>query len=191
MFSRLRRSILWVSRIKYCRGFGVQSPWAYRFVRYVINEHYPYYAYEDLCARFPHLSLRNRKLCELYLRIANHRQAAVAELYGQFPASVGAYLHAGCRKMAIQQGCSDAAQPFSLAIVAHSSETEREVARLICRASADSLLIVEGIHKDAEAKRSWTRMRQNEHVRQTFDLYYCGIIFFDKKKSRQSYKINF
>ena len=61
-----------MSRAKYCRGFGIQSPWAYRFVRYVVNEHYPYYAYDDLRPLFPHLSKRERRVCELYLRIANH-----------------------------------------------------------------------------------------------------------------------
>ena len=37
----------WLCRCKYCRGFGVQSPSAYSFIRYVINEHYPYYAYSE------------------------------------------------------------------------------------------------------------------------------------------------
>ncbi|MBO7588493.1 MAG: hypothetical protein J6T18_03600 [Bacteroidaceae bacterium] len=30
------------------RGFGVHSPWAYDLIENVINEHLPYYAYEDL-----------------------------------------------------------------------------------------------------------------------------------------------
>ena len=38
----------WIRRIAYCRGFGVQSPSAYSFIRYVINEHYPYYAFDEL-----------------------------------------------------------------------------------------------------------------------------------------------
>lgn len=82
MLSRLRRGVLWMSRAKYCRGFGIQSPWAYRFVRYVVNEHYPYYAYDDLRPLFPHLSKRERRVCELYLRIANHQQADEAVLVG-------------------------------------------------------------------------------------------------------------
>ena len=45
--------VVWAVRIGHCRGFGVQSPWAYRMVRYVINEHWPYYAYAPLAARFP------------------------------------------------------------------------------------------------------------------------------------------
>ena len=34
----------WLTR----QGFGVHSPWAYDLIENVINEHNPYYAYEDL-----------------------------------------------------------------------------------------------------------------------------------------------
>ena len=44
----IKRYIIWLRRMSYSRGFGVQSPSAYRFIRYVISEHYPYYAYADL-----------------------------------------------------------------------------------------------------------------------------------------------
>ena len=44
----IKRFIVWLRRVRYSRGFGVQSPWAYRFIRYVVNEHYPYYKYEHL-----------------------------------------------------------------------------------------------------------------------------------------------
>ena len=46
----LKRVILWTFRMGYSRGFGVQSPSSYSFLRYVVNEHYPYYAYQNLTA---------------------------------------------------------------------------------------------------------------------------------------------
>ena len=57
----LRRIIVWLCRIRRCRGFGIQSPWAYRIVRYVINEHYPYYAYGPLSEEYPAGSAAARK----------------------------------------------------------------------------------------------------------------------------------
>ncbi len=52
----------WLRRCGYCRGFGVQSPSAYSFIRYVINEHYPYYAYQELQEQFPQLNRREHKV---------------------------------------------------------------------------------------------------------------------------------
>ena len=46
----------WFRRCGYSRGFGVQSPSAYSFIRYVINEHYPYYAYQELQEQLPQLN---------------------------------------------------------------------------------------------------------------------------------------
>ena len=34
-------------RIGHCRGFGIQSPTDFMFVREVVNEHWPYYAYTE------------------------------------------------------------------------------------------------------------------------------------------------
>lgn len=191
MLSRLRRGVLWVSRAKYCRGFGIQSPWAYRFVRYVINEHWPYYAYDDLRRQYPRLPLRERKLCELYLRIANHLQAAEAELLGDVSEAARAYLRAGCRQMRLLPVRGAETGAFSLAIIAFGRDMEREAFALAGRAVDTSVLIIEGIYKNAEARRSWSRIIQDERVRVSFDLYYCGLLFFDKKKHKCNYKINF
>ena len=194
MLSRLRRGVLWMSRAKYCRGFGIQSPWAYRFVRYVVNEHYPYYAYDDLRPLFLHLSKRERRVCELYLRIAN-QQADEAVLVGDVSEAKRAYLHAGCLRMAFSSmgegACSLTEDSFSLAVVAHGQDMEQQVLSLINRATDASLLIVEGIHRNGETRRSWARILQDKRVRVSFDLYYCGLLFFDKKKYKQHYKINF
>ena len=80
--NKLKRYFRWLCRIGYCRGFGVQSPSAYRFIRYVINEHYPYYAYSDLRSELPDVSWLERKRMELYFRIANFRQAGTWLCYG-------------------------------------------------------------------------------------------------------------
>ena len=68
--NRIQQGLVWLSRIDKCRGFGIQSPTDYAFVRYVVNEHWPYYAYETLKAN----SWLERKLGRLYLRLANWRQ---------------------------------------------------------------------------------------------------------------------
>ena len=54
-----------------------------------------------------------------------------------------------------------------------------------------SVLIVEGIQRDAAIRRFWKEVQEDERTRATFDLYYCGIAFFDKTRPKQHYKINF
>ena len=68
--NQLKRCLVWLSRIHRCRGFGIQSPTDYSFVRYVINEHWPYYAYQQ----FNSDDWLVEKLGHLYFRLANWRQ---------------------------------------------------------------------------------------------------------------------
>ena len=75
LIDKIRYAFVWLSRIGNCRGFGVQSPSAYSFIRYVINEHYPYYSYSDLRVLFPNLLWKQRKLFELYFRLSNFAQS--------------------------------------------------------------------------------------------------------------------
>ena len=58
MLYYIKRSIVWLRRAHRSKGFGVQSPWAYRFIRYVVNEPYPYYKYEHLKSRCMALTKR-------------------------------------------------------------------------------------------------------------------------------------
>jgi len=51
-----------------------------------------------------------------------------------------------------------------------------------------SVMVVEGIYRDPQR---WRAIVQDERVGVTFDLYYCGIIFFDNKRYKQHYIINF
>lgn len=57
------------SRIGKSRGFGIQSPWAYSFVRDVIMEKLPYYEYDIIEKR--NLSRKDEKTEKLYWRLRN------------------------------------------------------------------------------------------------------------------------
>lgn len=95
MFYYLSTWWRWLCRCKYSRGFGVQSPSAYSFIRYVINEHYPYYAYSELEERYEMPGRLQHKLGRLLFRLANYWQPekcySIESLY--FP-----YINAGCYK---------------------------------------------------------------------------------------------
>ena len=72
-YNRLKGAWVWLCRIGHCRGFGIQSPWAYRFVRYVVNEHDAYYAYARLKEECPADGYTTKMGCLLF-RLANYWQ---------------------------------------------------------------------------------------------------------------------
>jgi len=169
----LTRPFIWLSRIHHSCGFGVQSPTDYSFVRYVINEHAPYYQYERLGKDDDKLT---RKLGRLYLRIANWRQpkTIMSDDYRD-------YLKAGCQTA---QFSADAA-PIDLLRINLDTDSIEDIYNKV---NDESVMIVEGIRNHPD---KWSTLINDERVRISYDLYYCGIVLFDKKRFKKHYIINF
>jgi hypothetical protein len=163
---------VWLSRIFHCLGFGIQSPTDYRFVRYVVNEHAPYYKYEEVGRYDDWLT---RRLGRLYLRMANWLQPKVV-----VATKYEAYLKAGCEKCNV----ADDAKEVEMVIVS----TANEIERLLPRCSDRSVMVLDRMHQHSAL---WRQICNSPSVTITFDLYYCGIAFFDSKRSKQHYIINF
>jgi hypothetical protein len=177
------RWLVWLSRIHCCRGFGIQSPTDYAFVRYVVNEHWPYYAYDEL-----HESdwLRE-KLGRLYLRLANWRQPTVilSDDYQQ-------WWLAGCKKTKCMSNLSPLAPcplPLNNIELAHISINQwDDFLSFLPKCDQQTVLVVEDICRN---RPLWQQIARDQRTGTTFDLYYCGIVFFDTKRYKHNYKINF
>ena len=185
----LKSSWIWLKRCTHCRGFGVQSPSAYRFIRYVINEHYPYYAYGDMDIEYPDLSWKELKLYRLYFRIANYSQASTWLLRGSFDDVLLRYVKAGCNSVCFTHDNSEVAAAGVILI--KDVPTNDVLDYYLCNASSNSIIIIENIHVSKEATKIWNSIVQDARVGRTFDLYYCGIIFMGKEKCKQHYIVNF
>jgi hypothetical protein len=170
---RFRYVFVWLKRIGHCRGFGIQSPTDYRLVRYVINEHWPYYQYEKLGVRDEWLT---RKLGLLYFRIANWRQPHVIQSDG-----FQQYMQAGCRNAKF----GDSTELIRLTL---EGDYHSRLATIYNKVEEHTVLIVEAIKKN---RAFWREIVNDERTGVTFDLYYCGIVMFDKKRHKQNYIINF
>lgn len=191
MYTAIVRMLVWLRRIRHCRGFGVQSPSDYRFVRYVVNERYPYYAYADLAAEMPGIGRRTRKLCELYFRLANFRKPAVViDLLPTMPAYTR-YIQAGCRRSTVRQQLPRDGSAAEMVRLPLTAECRLLFEQVVSVADENTLLILEGIYCDKQAKAFWRSVQQDERVGLTFDLYDAGIVFFDKKRYKHNYLINF
>ena len=133
--NRLKRWLVWLSRIHCCRGFGIQSPTDYAFVRYVVNEHWPYYAYDTMHVN----SWLERKLGKLYLRLANWRQPT-----SMLPDAYTPWWQAGCHRMRI---VSELLQ-VELARVDVEDVVSLELLLPLC--DERSVIVVEGIWRNSQ-----------------------------------------
>jgi len=185
--NRVTQTLVWIRRISHCRGFGIQSPTDYSFVRDVVNEQRPYYTYSEVGQADEWL---RRKLGHLYLRLANHVQPEIiADLAGYAD-----YLHAGCRQAQIITPQGSAAslveglsvpETRSSLIIAHPNDANPT---LLSRCKDKTVLVVEDI---GHHKQQWKMIEQWPSATITFDLYYCGIATFNPQRAKQHYIVNF
>ena len=198
----IKRSVVWLRRAQYSRGFGVQSPWAYKFIRYVVNEHYPYYKYAQLKQQVYGINKRVRKLCRLYFRIANFQQPHSFIDYLPFSSCYKIYTLAGAKKTLYQLISQDTTPESYTRILAEVGDNSivrvslrgnyREfIDKAIDLLPSTSVLILEHIKRNKETEAYWKSLVADDRTGITFDLYYCGLIFLDKTMIKQDYIVNF
>ena len=195
----------WLRRCGCSRGFGVQSPSAYAFIRYVINEHYPYYAYQELKERLVHLDRRQHKLGRLLLRLANFWQPEISICNDSLFED---YLHAGCRKVKrvelahpIQTDhlllkdnllLNEAWGKKRMMVINLEKMGMKEVRTQVLPLCDDQtmLVLLGNLYREKQGEE-WHQLQDSDYCGITYDLYSLGIIFFDKKKFKQHYRMNF
>ena len=195
----------WLRRCGCSRGFGVQSPSAYAFIRYVINEHYPYYAYQELKERLVHLDRRQHKLGRLLLRLANFWQPEISICNDSLFED---YLHAGCRKVKwvelehpIQTDylllkdnllLNEAWGKKRMMVINLEKMGMKEVRTQVLPLCDDQtmLVLLGNLYREKRGEE-WLHLQESDYCGITYDLYSLGIIFFDKKKFKQHYRMNF
>lgn len=190
-----KRSMVFMRRFTHSRGFGIQSPSAYRFDREVINAHRPDDAYADLKQAFPQQDRLTLKLARLYFRIAHATQARQWALCTQRNDVYRAYIQRGCRMASLvdvdEVGELDKVAASDVLVMAMEDDRWRMCEAFVSRAHERSILIVEGIYASKKAKVRWKELVNDARTGVAFDLYDCGIVFFDHTKSKQVYIINF
>ena len=199
MLNRMNNFFLRVRRLWHRHGFGVQSPSAYNFIRDVIEGTYPYYDYSDLEAQFPSVDNRSRKLAKLYFRIANSMQPRLWLSYQHSSEVYRHYIQSGCNHTQIlnidlemdkgDRSCQ--LRVFDVACITLSEKYFSVCERLLDFADQHSILILEKIHSNPRNRNFWKHIIDSPLTCVTFDLYYCGIVFFDQTKSKQSFIVNF
>ncbi len=195
----IEQILVWLWRIRHCLGFGIQSPWAYSFVREVVNEHSPYYAYEELdaMAELGGLSPLNRKMGRLYFRIANYLQPSLVLQIGQGVEAAESYFRRGCNKSSLVSvgdvGDIPTLSSHDKVLVRVSADATRGFdAGSVQQFARDGwMVVVEDIGRDSVAKNLWNELKEMQGGFITFDLYYCGVVYFDSKRHKEHFIVNF
>ena len=198
----IKRFIVWLRRVRYSRGFGVQSPWAYRFIRYVVNEHYPYYKYEQLDDQVYGIDKKTRKLCKLYFRLANYQQPHAFVDCHPMSSCNKIYVDAGCQKTLYNKVTKESTEDELLQLFSNVGEHSivrvplienyrSLVDKALAHLSSSCVLIIENIKRNKETETYWSELVSDSRTGVSFDLYYCGIVFLNKEMVKQSYVVNF
>lgn len=198
----IKRYIIWLRRMSYSRGFGVQSPSAYRFIRYVISEHYPYYAYADLRKKYPTLNWLTRKRMELYFRLANFCRTKLMVDYSKDSSLLADYVAHGCKMTKVRNVVSELSGDdavddslddvvMRLVRICPVAGCEAFLEKALAESDQSSVFVIEDISSDGVAHRMWQQLVESEKVSVSYDLYYCGIAFFDTDRHKTNYVVNF
>ena len=195
----------WLRRCGCSRGFGVQSPSAYAFIRYVINEHYPYYAYRELQKRLTWLDRRGHQTGRLLLRLANFWQPEICIVNEH---RFDEYLHAGCKKAKrvemehpilkddqllndnqFQKETRGMKRMMVIDLEKMGMEEVRTQVLPLCD-DQTMLVLLGNLYREKQGEE-WHQLQESDYCGITYDLYSLGIIFFDKKVYKQHYRMNF
>lgn len=194
--SRLRYLPVWLSRAGHCKGFGIQSPWAFNFVCKVVYGRVDDGVRAGLLRPFPRAPFVHEKLGLLYLRLASSLRPTYYYSNSALGSLADAAVGQGCREtlpVALPDSSaasSDLAKPLSLALIAPATAWE-QVDRLVDAADKDGIFVVEGIHHGRQGRELWRRLLRDGRVNVTFDLYFCGILTFNPRLYKRNYVVCF
>lgn len=154
--------VIFLSRIRHCAGYGVQSPTDYAFVREVIYEHGDYSLYPELFAGSHKSAWMERKIAKLLLRISNYAQAESIATSGPITPMMHRALRLGCHKSRII--------PY------------------VASAPPSPLIIIADIRK--EGREEWKALLQRPNII-AYDLHYIGFAFHDAGRYGEAHIVNF
>ena len=167
---------VWLRRFRYRRGYGIHSPFAFRFLQDVVYEKSSYYAY---CQLDSHLAwsqrLRQRRGLRLLFRLSNYVQPHYL-LLPQGSALEGLYLQEGCHSARLCRQATGKERTLC-----YLKQPDENVLSVLDK---DSALVLDNLHRH----RQWF---QDLKAVVKFDLYDLGIAFFDPKYNEQYYIVNF
>ena len=190
-----KRCFVRLKRIGSGKGFGIQSPSAFRFVTGVVNAHHPADSYPFLRDCDKAMSSRQRNLFLLYARMAKDREAAEVWNIGAPSDTFRHYMAAACDSALYRQIEVKARMVFPvdgtlLIRLSHACIDQQLCRQLVETAPTRTILVLEDIYLTPQALQCWQWITQQPQTGDSFDLFDCGIIFFQKNLCKNHYRVN-
>lgn len=191
----IQRRIIWLQRIKYVQGFGIQSPSAFSFVREVINNHTHYQVYNLIDSKLDghgHLEKKKARLLYRIIRASNVRNIFIAQnLFPVFSAFINE-ANSNCEIHLLDDTLELGKNSTALPTLYVLSSTTRPslLGHFLDTITPNDILIVDDIRDNTFGALLWKTVVSHHRVSFSYDLYYLGIAFFDSRP-KQNYIINF
>lgn len=195
--SVFRNWLEWFLRFRYRCGYGVHSPFAFDFITGVVFERSCYYAYQKLdreypvglWGRFSHM----RKCRHFLFRLANYVHPDVFVCHSEITSDEFAYLSSGsCQSE--WKGKEALSELHGKKILFYTNADKKNLFPLLKQlseiVSSDSALLLRV--KSREQRETCAQIiSDSKYCGITFDLYDYLLVFFDRKRFKQHYKVNF
>lgn len=186
MFVTITRCYHSIVRWGQSHGFGVQSPSAYRFVKDVARQSWPYYGYASLYDMYPEKDVHFLALHRFLLRFSNFMQGKQWAINGADEVDL-AYIKAGASKALVSDiSLRRVGKNSFFDIKEIGSEHSGGGEATIRQCSA---VVVKDIHLNDESKRLWAALLKTHEGYLTFDLYDCGVVFLDTSLQGGNYNV--
>lgn len=198
----LIQPFVWLRRIRHRCGFGVQSPSDFSFVRDIVYEDWPYYAYPELAKEVhdkrysaqPHWFDEPKRLRPLLFRLTNFVQPRQIIVSGYQLAS-SCYMKRACRKALFSVNPEPGAPALPTLLYISNwrkpSDVEHTFETYLPMLDEHSVIVVQGIGYSCAMRKLWKRWKEDGRTGITFDLFHVGIIFLSQNRIKQHYLVNF
>ena len=171
--------IVWLLRIRKRKGYGVHSPFAFDFVTNVLYNKERYYAYEEMDRNLKWWEKgRVKSVRHLLFRLVNYHRPRTMYCVGADDTLIEACRY-GVRGLTIlRPKCIGKAD---MVVVCGTDDS-------VFQYIGDGTMVV--LLNLTKSRDFWKRIKADEHITVTFDLYDVGIAFARKDLKKQHYKIN-
>ena len=171
--------LVWLARARHRRGYGVHSPFAFDFITNVLYNKERYYAYANMDRNLRWWQkARVRSVRRLLFRLANfHRPKTLLFL---------------CKDNALFEACHYGVRGLTLLCldedaVADMIVVDSEEEQVLSRIADGTMIVLLNLRRN---RAFWQKVKADERVRVTFDMYDIGVAIARGELNKQDYVVN-